>query len=690
MEIKQEEFKTFCLEADKEMKSEGLIDSGFCNYSSEELNSEENPIIVEVKQESEVNYDLIEYCSTSEETEPKTSFDGTLESESTPTKNRKKYVKKVKPTFEINDELDSLKPPLPKIVLPLILNSIDELQVTTFTIQDLAKYLKTKYKIGTNERVHSKIYKRLQWHREKFFKQISDRKWEVIKSSDIPRIEKDFSYRTVHKIGLPRVLKCIEELKLTIFTVGDIVKYLQSNGEVGTYKELHDKVYKTLKKYQERHFRKNESKKWQLISSGTRYLKDKEESGCRPNFVIIEDLPSSVHSTPSEEEPFHGFSPMSQEDSEPKPPIPKIKLEEILKIVEDWPTFTTDRIVEYYESKYEVGNKGSKSSVHRSIYHILKCNRGTHFNKISYRDWRLIKSSNEQLPKFEVKVIGLPKIIKCLQELKLTTFTVHDIVNYFESNKTFGSKTELYIKIYKTLTKHRDIRFKQLAGRKWKLIEQQDCPDEQQEDIHKTVEEHQGPKPPLPKIKLPEILKSIEGLQSFTTEDIVTYFEQNYEIGCKDSKNMYRSIYNTLRWHRGKVFNKMSFRDWELIETTNSPKELPDDPKEWIQMDTTSTLPTPIKMESDQGECSNNSSTNSFVPMLPTLIKKEEHLGESSSSNSSTVLQTPVKIEKDEQECIPQITIKSENEGSSHPFVSIFPIKIKDEKDEYIQEEFHS
>lgn len=71
--------------------------------------------------------------------------------------------------------------------------------------------------------------------------------------------------------------------------------------------------------------------------------------------------------------------------------------------------------------------------------------------------------------KTPVERIGLAGVLKCLEELKLTTFAVFDIRNYYESRFDIGHKVRMYSRIYMVL-RNNPTHFRKTNDKKWELV----------------------------------------------------------------------------------------------------------------------------------------------------------------------------------------------------------------------------
>lgn len=72
--------------------------------------------------------------------------------------------------------------------------------------------------------------------------------------------------------------------------------------------------------------------------------------------------------------------------------------------------------------------------------------------------------------KSPIETVGLTGVLSCLDELKLTTFTVFDIRNYYEARFDIGDKHKMYCRIYATLRKNVGIHFRKTNDKKWERL----------------------------------------------------------------------------------------------------------------------------------------------------------------------------------------------------------------------------
>lgn len=205
------------------------------------------------------------------------------------------------------------------------------------------------------------------------------------------------------------------------------------------------------------------------------------------------------------------------------------------------------------------------------------------------------RSGNEQLvvTKPEVPKIGLPGILNCLRELQLTTFSIHDIMDYYESRFEVTSSKRLYSTIYKSLHYNQEKYFRKTMDEKWvftsftstiscasNIIDTSSTSDI--DDTSSTSDEERVPRPQvLTAINLVEILNCIKDLQLLTTfslQDIIDYFESRFEISFNKG-HLCGKIYWNLKQHEGQFFKRTVDGKWFLINPELLAKRNPELPK---------------------------------------------------------------------------------------------------------------
>ncbi|KAL5293058.1 hypothetical protein ACFFRR_011683 [Megaselia abdita] len=79
--------------------------------------------------------------------------------------------------------------------------------------------------------------------------------------------------------------------------------------------------------------------------------------------------------------------------------------------------------------------------------------------------------SEQEVPKYKApKIFGLSGVRTCIKELKLSTFTAQDIMEYFGSKYEVECRSKLYKKIWFTLKFHKGRHFDRSEDGKWRLI----------------------------------------------------------------------------------------------------------------------------------------------------------------------------------------------------------------------------
>ncbi|KAL5287893.1 hypothetical protein ACFFRR_008626 [Megaselia abdita] len=69
-----------------------------------------------------------------------------------------------------------------------ILKCLEELQLPTFTLNDIINYFESESEVS-KQNLHTKIYQAVHYHKDKFFKQLPDNKWELINLSKDSSVE---------------------------------------------------------------------------------------------------------------------------------------------------------------------------------------------------------------------------------------------------------------------------------------------------------------------------------------------------------------------------------------------------------------------------------------------------------------------------------------------------------------------
>ncbi|KAL5293056.1 hypothetical protein ACFFRR_011681 [Megaselia abdita] len=220
-------------------------------------------------------------------------------------------------------------------------------------------------------------------------------------SSFPSKTNEEVSKIPVPRIGIHGVLSTLKELQLTTFSITDIVKYLDSQYEIGEKQSMYHKIYLTLKLNKDKYFERVDRTFWKLTIS------------------LNDILPRKASNSKKSKKGDNNLRKTQNQ------------------------VLTTNKVVSKKSRNLEV-----MSDSHLNIYAQHQ-----------------IIDGKQPLPK-----IGVSVILKSIHELQLSSFTINDIIQHFESNYEVNSKVKIYSKIYGTLMLHRGRYFKETVDRKWELI----------------------------------------------------------------------------------------------------------------------------------------------------------------------------------------------------------------------------
>lgn len=392
----------------------------------------------------------------------------------------------------------SFKDPVGIVGLPGVLKCLDELNLKSFKIMDIVNYFDSRYKIGSKLKMHNRIAKLIYHNKRNHFERIG-RQWRQIKR------DSSTSDTSLQDNLLPAILKCVDESKMTTFGVFDIIENLKSQFQSWDKYKLYDNISFTLFHNRDTYFKRTSDGNW------TRTNLTPPSNSITP---VGNTNPPSSSLPPSQENPVN-----------PSMSIQKNlhRLAVILKCLDNLQlnSFTVQDITNYLKSRFRICNE---LILNRKISITIASNRRKHFKRTADGKWErklvncLVKpchvpadferiskvlessngtsenpmpsemnshpkpsrntikrscssssSSSQEMSKASIRrdLHRLPVIIKCLDIMQLSSFTINDITNFLGSRFSIANKKILSRNICNTLSSNRKYYFRRSSNRQW-------------------------------------------------------------------------------------------------------------------------------------------------------------------------------------------------------------------------------